>query len=116
MCADRKSKTASPIRWVGGKTRLLPDIKAFLPEVPNRYFEPFMGGGALFIEYGHKSTGRAYLSDINMFLMNVYSALGDSVDDVLCALTNLGDTSYDNLRAQFNELKRDIENREGTDE
>ena len=40
---------ASPvIKWVGGKTKLLPELIARLPDRFERYYEPFAGGAALF--------------------------------------------------------------------
>jgi len=36
------------VRWVGGKSRLLPRIMPFVPDPIENYFEPFLGGGAVF--------------------------------------------------------------------
>ena len=38
------------VKWVGGKTQLLPVIHEMMPKDYNRYYEPFVGGGALFFE------------------------------------------------------------------
>ena len=38
------------VKWVGGKTQLLSKIKDLMPKEYNRYFEPFVGGGALLFE------------------------------------------------------------------
>ena len=35
-------------KWTGGKRQLIPTIKELMPIEYNRYFEPFIGGGALF--------------------------------------------------------------------
>ena len=35
------------LKWAGGKTQLLKYIREMLPPARNRYFEPFLGGGAL---------------------------------------------------------------------
>jgi DNA adenine methylase len=35
-------------KWTGGKRQLLPELIANLPPQYNKYFEPFIGGGALF--------------------------------------------------------------------
>ena len=44
-------KTFQPfVKWVGGKRGLLSQIIPLLPEKFNNYFEPFVGGGALFFE------------------------------------------------------------------
>ncbi len=68
------------LKWVGGKTRLLPEIASRLPEdyVTRRHVEPFLGGGAVF--FGLRVAGQAArLSDANQDLINAYKALrGDT--------------------------------------
>ena len=36
------------VKWVGGKRGLISQILPFIPKKFNNYFEPFVGGGALF--------------------------------------------------------------------
>jgi len=36
------------LRWAGGKGRLLSHLKKRLPVFTGRYYEPFIGGGAMF--------------------------------------------------------------------
>jgi len=36
------------VKWAGGKTQILPQLYALAPPKFDRYFEPFLGGGALF--------------------------------------------------------------------
>jgi DNA adenine methylase len=54
------------VKWVGGKTQLLPELLKRIPKTWNRetdlYCEPFVGGGALFWELRPK---RAILNDAN---------------------------------------------------
>src|ERR1700674_936868 len=38
------------LKWAGGKTQLLGDIRPMVPVVYGRYIEPFVGGGALFFD------------------------------------------------------------------
>lgn len=62
--------TATPIvKWCGGKTKLLPELRARLPKAFKCYFEPFMGGGALFFALEPKD---AVLGDMNGELINAY--------------------------------------------
>ena len=42
------------IKWTGGKRRLLKEIKKYIPEDYNDYYEPFFGGGALYITISYK--------------------------------------------------------------
>lgn len=71
-------KSSSPIRFVGGKTRLLPILKEYLPAHPRRYFEPFVGGGALFFDYGWRAE-ESFLNDINFPLINAYRMMGSEI-------------------------------------
>ena len=63
------------LKWVGGKTQLLPELIKRIPKTWNRetdlYFEPFVGAGALFWELQPKC---AYLSDANAELFNTWLA------------------------------------------
>ena len=44
------------VKWVGGKRSLLPEIMKRLPADFKNYYEPFVGGGALF--FALKNEGR----------------------------------------------------------
>jgi DNA adenine methylase len=48
---DNTTTKAKPaIKWVDGKRQLMEQIKQNLPEKFNNYFEPFIGGAAVFFE------------------------------------------------------------------
>lgn len=68
------------IKWVGGKRQLLNDIKKLLPKKFNNYFEPFIGGGALFFDLEPKN---ATISDYNKDLINLYSVVRDEPEKLL---------------------------------
>lgn len=68
------------IKWVGGKTKLLPELISRLPERFERYYEPFAGGAALFF---HLSPKNAVLGDLNQDLIAMYQALADGIDNVI---------------------------------
>ena len=98
-------RTTVPLRWVGGKTRLLPVLHQYLPKTCNNYFEPFFGGGALFFDYGYKAE-KQFISDINDPLMITYTSLAHAREYVFNHLTNeLQFQSYDNIKAWFNSKK-----------
>lgn len=66
------------LKWVGGKTQLYDRIAALLPPSINTYYEPFVGGGAVF--WGLAAEGRfakAILSDANAELMTAYAVVRD---------------------------------------
>ena len=65
------------IKWAGGKRQLIKELIKLLPANYNRYFEPFIGGGALFFAIQPKN---AYISDINPELINLYNVVKNDVD------------------------------------
>ncbi|HEY7778548.1 MAG TPA: DNA adenine methylase, partial [Nitrososphaeraceae archaeon] len=38
------------VKWAGGKGQLIPQIVPLIPTKFARYFEPFLGGGAVFFQ------------------------------------------------------------------
>ena len=75
------------IKWAGGKSRLISQIKNFIPKEFNNYFEPFLGSGALFFylvsSFKIKGNSSAHLSDINPELINVYKIIKDNLKDLI---------------------------------
>lgn len=57
------------VKWAGGKTQLLEAIEKHLPKFFNRYFEPFVGGGALLFKLQPKFFS---INDMNQELVSVY--------------------------------------------
>ncbi len=68
------------LKWVGGKRQLLPEIVAHAPKSFGRYFEPFVGGGALFF---HLRPREAVLADANERLVRTYRGVRDEVESVI---------------------------------
>jgi DNA adenine methylase len=70
------------LKWVGGKRQLMPEIRKMLPRgVANRpYYEPFIGGGALFFDLQPK---RAIINDYNEELINVYTVIRDNPNELI---------------------------------
>jgi DNA adenine methylase len=65
------------IRWAGGKSRLLPRILPYVPANIRNYYEPFLGGGAVFLACAARVSGRSYLSDLNEHLVAAWIAMKD---------------------------------------
>ena len=78
------------IKWVGGKRQLLKQFRdlglyppeGFDPEV-NTYFEPFVGGGAVFFDLLPQ---KAKLSDMNMELIITYNVIKNNVEELILDL------------------------------
>lgn len=68
------------IKWVGGKRQLLPQLIAFLPEEKyNTYYEPFIGGGALFLRLAPR---KAIINDSNKELYNTWNVVKNNLPDI----------------------------------
>ena len=72
------------LKWAGGKHRLLAQYAPYFPTHCTTYFEPFLGGGAVFFA---RAPQRAVLADINPELVNVYTCLRDDPEAVIALLT-----------------------------
>lgn len=82
--ATRAVNSPRPLlKWAGGKSQILPELRAKLPTRYNRYIEPFIGGGALFFSL---SPENAIIADSNPELITLYRAVADDVDGVIDAL------------------------------
>jgi DNA adenine methylase len=85
---DGAVKRAAPfLKWAGGKTQLLPAFDQFVPARFNQYYEPFVGGGAMFFHmHNLKPAASAVLSDLNEELINCYRVVRDDVDELIACL------------------------------
>jgi DNA adenine methylase len=81
---------AAPVRpflkWAGGKTRLLSRLLPYVPESFNNYFEPFLGGGAMFFAVRERATGSCHLADLNSELVNAWRVVRENPAGLLAAL------------------------------
>lgn len=67
------------LKWVGGKQKLLPKLYDNFPKSFKHYYEPFLGGGAVFLNL-EKKNKHFYLSDLNKNLISCYTFIKDSND------------------------------------
>jgi DNA adenine methylase len=68
------------LKWAGGKRQLLPSLLRHAPAKRPHYFEPFVGGGALFFALRPRE---AVLADVNKRLIRAYKGVRKSVDKVI---------------------------------
>lgn len=76
----KQSRPKPFIKWVGGKSKLLPQLGPLQPTSFNRYYEPFIGGGAMFFSL---SPQHATINDLNPHLVNLYIQVRDNLDMLL---------------------------------
>jgi DNA adenine methylase len=66
--------------WAGGKTRLLKHYIPYLPKTVDSYYEPFFGGGALFLHVMQMYKPQvAIINDINADIMRIYAVIKRNV-------------------------------------
>jgi len=113
---DKNKEIPRPfLKWVGGKRQVIPQIKQYIPENYYRYFEPFVGGGALFFDLEPK---KAYINDINKILISAYRNIKNHPYEIIDKLDELQKVFYKKnheerkkyyykIRYAFNNLKSD---------
>jgi len=100
--APPRERATPFVKWVGGKREILPALLPHMPTAFGKYFEPFVGGGALFF---HLAPRRAVLSDSNERLIRAYRGVKNDVDAVLELLQ-----SYPHAKKFYLDLRtRDVD-------
>jgi DNA adenine methylase len=101
-------KINSILKWAGGKRRIAHFLSTFSPEVIDRYFEPFLGSGALFLYLAQtRPRFKAILSDSNNELINVYRCVRDHIYDLIDAL-EIHECNYYRHPEQYYYYIRDV--------
>lgn len=77
---QHNSGIKSPVKWAGGKSRLVPILLKIVPNDINRYVEPFFGGGALFWALNRKGS---LIADSNEELINFYTIIRNEPEELL---------------------------------
>ncbi|HOD00354.1 MAG TPA: DNA adenine methylase [Myxococcota bacterium] len=103
------------IKWAGGKSQILPWIEKMLPRQIGNYFEPFIGGGAVFFKLASQGTvARSFLCDANPHLVTTYRVVRDEPESLIKYLDELklrnSDEYFYQARNRFNhEQMSDVE-------
>ena len=71
------------LKWPGGKQWFVKHNIDIFPEKFNNYYEPFLGGGAVFFAL---QPSKAVLSDINKELINLYACMRDNPQGLKCLM------------------------------
>lgn len=90
---------ARPIlKWAGGKTQLLDELRSRTPKQFGRYIEPFFGGGAFFFDL---EPAQAVVADSNPELINLYREIAANPDAVIAWLgeTQNSESEFYRVRA-----------------
>lgn len=93
----QKTHVKPLVKWAGGKRQLLNEIRKYIPAKLNRYYEPFLGGGAVWFDL---QPDTFVVNDLNADIMNVYQVVKTDVDALIAELkTHKNDAAhYDRIR------------------
>lgn len=105
-------KTVKPfIKWAGGKSQLLEEIRERYPEKIERYCEPFVGGGAVLLDVlANFQPKEVLINDINPELTNTYTHIRDNADRVISLLSEMQEAFWNmdtDARKGYYYAKRD---------
>lgn len=78
-----KEKNRGIVKWAGGKQRILEEVLSYFPSSANNYYEPFCGGGSIFLNLDRFDYTHKHISDGNSYLINVYKQVRDRPEDVI---------------------------------
>lgn len=86
------------LKWAGGKTQLLDQIDAFLPDgihngIIRKYIEPFVGGGAAFFHIARefRDIEQLIIVDANRELILLYKVIQSHVDELISELKEISE-------------------------
>ena len=103
----KNSSVAPFVKWAGGKRQLLTQIRERMPEKYNRYYEPFIGGGAVLFELQPEN---ATINDINKALINTYKRIQSEPFEFLKFINRLDEEMWEDgkeyvysLREHYND-------------
>jgi len=92
MIRKNKMKNQVPtfVKWAGGKKQLLDQFKPCFPKQINRFFDPFVGGGAVaFFVIKNFKPKEIFLSDINGELINCLNIIKTDTEALISELMKL---------------------------
>lgn len=105
------------VKWAGGKSQLLNEIRAKYPKTIDKYCEPFVGGGAVLLDVlANFHLKEVLINDINAELVNTYSLIKYNVVELIKMLSDMQDSfwakndadrkaMYLAKRERFNDIK-----------
>jgi len=91
VLATETGSFASPfLKWAGGKGSLIRTLLGLAPDKFREYYEPFLGGGALYFALCNQKTKfRAHLSDTNRDLIDTYKIVKEEPDRLIQILSRI---------------------------
>lgn len=92
------------VKWAGGKKQLISKLNEKMPKNFNKYYEPFIGGGALFL---YIKPHNAVINDVNLQLLNIYKHLKIDAQTIINEVNSLDNQNrnkdfYLKMREKYN--------------
>lgn len=81
--SEKDAKINPFMKWPGGKRRVLPEIRKYIPENYGTYYEGFLGGGAVLLDILPE---KAVVSDVNVELIEGYETVRDEKETLITLL------------------------------
>ena len=96
------------VKWAGGKRLLVDRLEGYMPDVVRDYYEPMVGGGALFFHVATKQVPfrQAYLNDTNLWLLNCYEALKKDANAVIAELRDMFDDAQHGPKQFYYQVRK----------
>lgn len=103
------------IKWPGGKTEELKVISKYIPNKFDRYYEPFIGGGAVF--FAMNGSRKCFINDKSIELINLYSSIKEKREDFFLNINEIDkcwkvlavitEKHIDYFAEQYSDFKKD---------
>lgn len=107
---EKQNNKLALLKWVGGKSKLIPSMNNMFPKNINNYYELFVGGGSILLyvlenirNNNIKITGNIYAYDINKNLINFYKQIQSNCEEFYISVKKLID--------EYNKCKNNVINR-----
>jgi DNA adenine methylase len=93
------------LKWAGGKSGLMSQLTPLFPKTYRKYFEPFIGGGAVFFSLDF--SGLSFINDLNTELIDLYETVRDEPQKLMTALDALSKQYCEDFYYQLRSTKPD---------
>ncbi len=91
------------VKWAGGKRQLITELIHFSPPKFENYYEPFLGGGALFFKLSTLGKIKhAYLNDSSKVLIDAYKTIKQKPKELI---SELKENKYANTKEHFLKIR-----------
>jgi DNA adenine methylase len=78
------------ISYIGSKQKIMKQIEPYLPKEINNYYEPFVGGGSMFLYVNQNyDIKKNFINDFDYNLINTYKVIKNDINNLMDCLDML---------------------------